>query len=98
MQVEKQQPLSEAAPDPVRSFIEETSEAYSGYSPLNADYAAFASLSLSEFRRLLNCPALTGPQLRRMIRRAGLEHRTNAPDSCWASYLRDYMAQRSNDE
>lgn len=82
---------------PVRNLIQETNDAYAMYSTLNADYAAFASLSLEDFRRYLNSPGLTGRQLRRMIRNAMMEHKDQSPASCWATYVSSYITARSND-
>lgn len=81
----------------IRNLIKETSDAYSSYSTLNADYAAFASLSLPDFRRLLNAPDMTGRQFRRMIRHAISEHNTITPGACWAGYISEYISERSND-
>ncbi len=81
----------------VRSLIEDTSDAYSTFSSVNADYAAFASLSLYDFKRLLQSPSLTGRKLRKMIRHASVEHRDSSPDSCWSTYLSKYITAKSND-
>ena len=81
----------------VRSLIEDTNDAYSTFSSVNADYASFASLSLSDFQTLLQSPSLTGQKLRKMIRYANLEHRDHNPNSCWSSYLSEYITRKSND-
>ena len=81
----------------IRNLIQETNDAYAMYSTLNTDYAAFASLSLEDFRRYLNSPGLTGRQLRLMIRNAMIEHKDQCPASCWATYVSSYITDRSND-
>jgi len=82
--------------DRIKSLLEETSNAFGEYGQMNADYAEFASLSLSEFKNLLGSPYLTRNQLRRLLRAGMNMHRQSAPESCWASFMAEHMASVSN--
>jgi len=83
----------------VRGLIQETSSAYelyhsAGYA--NSDFAEFASMSISDFKSALRNPNLTPRQLRQLLRHGNSAHRDMAPQSCWASFLADYIADTSN--
>ncbi|MAF97170.1 MAG: hypothetical protein CMH26_00875 [Micavibrio sp.] len=81
----------------IRRLIDETREAYGQYDSVNADYAAFASMALSEFKAALGRPEMTGQELRRLLRKAETEHRSLAmPNASWASFMARYVSQNVN--
>jgi len=54
----------------IKNLLEETHDVFEDCAGgVNADYAAFASLSLSDFKSLLDNPELTGKELRRILRK-----------------------------
>ena len=82
---------------PVKMLIDTTSEAYARYDSVNADYAAFASMALDEFKDALKDPGLTGQQLRRILRHGTREHRLNeASSGSWSSFMARYVTQNVN--
>jgi hypothetical protein len=80
----------------IKILIQETNDAFGTYDGVNADYAEFATLALSEFKHVLRNPRLTGRQLTRMIRNGMHEHKAADPDSCWASFMAQYISQAAN--
>jgi hypothetical protein len=81
----------------IKHLVEETRDAYSSFSGgVNADYAEFASLSLSAFKDILHNPDLTDRDLRRMIRGGMKTHKGKSPASCWATFMALYIAHNAN--
>lgn len=81
----------------IKHLIEETNDAYSSFGgTVNADYAEFASLALSEFKNALHKPDLTDHELRHIIRKGMNQHRKKNPSSCWATFMALYVANGSN--
>ncbi len=81
----------------VKMLIEETNDAFfSCDGCVNADYAEFATLALSEFKHVLHNPRLTGHQLRKMLRTGASRHKDIDPESCWSTFMAHYVAQTSN--
>lgn len=80
----------------IRQLIEETNDAFSSCGSVNADYAEFATLALSEFKHVLHKPELTRRQLMTMLRSGIHEHKDNDPESPWTTFLADYIAKTSN--
>ncbi len=79
----------------IRVLIEQTSDAFSNYDSVNADYAEFATLAVSDFRAALKNPALTRSQLARMLRRGMIGHWDRDSDS-WASFMAQHIAGAAN--
>lgn len=80
----------------IKHLLEETNDVFVNSGAVNIDYAGFAAMALPDFKALLDNQELTDMQLRRMIRRGALKHRTTRPESCWATYVARYMARKAN--
>jgi hypothetical protein len=80
----------------IKSLIEQTNDAYSAYDTVNADYAEFAAMALSEFKDALHDPQLTSRQLMSMLRTAAMTHKDIAPKSCWATFMAYHIARTAN--
>ena len=81
----------------IKSLIEETNDAYSiCRGAVNADYAEFATMSISDFKRALQDPRLTRAQLTKMLRTGATEHKAEDPESCWATFMAHYIARSAN--
>lgn len=79
----------------VKTLIQDTNDAYFASGVMNADYAEFASLAISEFKSALKNPALTRPQLIRMLR-GGLTLSRQEGASDWTHFLAVHMAETAN--
>ena len=80
----------------LKRLVEQTNDAFDAAGGLNMDYAAFASLSLAEFKMALQDPKLTGRKLRSTIREGHNAHKCNDPKSCWATFVARHIANSSN--
>jgi hypothetical protein len=83
----------------VKLLLEETNDVFSFCGSVNADYAEFASLALSEFKNALHKPELTRPELLRMIRTGTTRHKeisVDDPQCCWATFVARHIALTSN--
>ena len=81
----------------IKNLLEETNDAFVNCAgSVNADYAAFVSMRISEFKRLLDNPDLTDQELRRIIRKGEKKHRAKNPEGCWASFIANYVTKSSN--
>lgn len=81
----------------IRVLLEETSDAFDTYGVINADFADFAALAISDFKDLLGRPALTRTQLQIMLRLAMNECRDKAQgSSTWAAFVAHHLAQTAN--
>lgn len=90
---------SNTAHDTIKSFIEDSNNAYAIYHQtgnMNSDFAEFAALAYQDFQTVLKRPDLTQRQVRRMVRRASNSHRTIAPNSCWSTFLASYLKNPAN--
>lgn len=79
----------------IRILIEQTNDAFSCYDAVNADYAEFATLALSDFKEALRNPNLTRGQLTRMLRRGMMKHSDKDPGS-WAAFMAAHVARAAN--
>lgn len=79
----------------IKVLIEETTDAFSCYDHMNSDYAEFATLALSDFKSALALPALTGSELKEMLRRSMIACRGQEPGN-WAALMAQHMAQAMN--
>lgn len=78
-------------------MLEETSDAFSSCGTVNADFADFASLVLSDFKELLNRPYLTDEQLQAMLRVAMMAcPEKSHGSSTWAHFIAHYLQQTAN--
>lgn len=81
----------------IQHLIEETSDAFTRYDNMNTDYAAFASMALSEFKTVLKAPDLTAQQLRKILRNGGQKHRAlTSNDGSWSSFMAQYVVKNAN--
>ena len=80
----------------VKAIIERTSDAFAQYDSVNADYASFASMALSEFKTALNEPDLTGRELRRMLRRGHVKHQAQDSKASWSTFMAQYVERKAN--
>ena len=80
----------------IKVLIEETNDAFSSCGNINADYAEFATLALSEFKHILRNPRLTRHQLTKMLRAGMTEHKDVDPGANWAVFMAHYIAKTSN--
>ncbi len=79
----------------IKVLIEDTNEAFSYCGSVNADYAEFATLALSDFRKILKAPDLTGRELRRMLRKAMNKHKDKTSSS-WSAFMAQHVASATN--
>lgn len=81
----------------VQALIEETNEAFAQCrGSINADYAEFASMALSDFKKALQDPNLTSAQLKVILRRAMLKNRDSDPVT-WPELMALHVACRANE-
>lgn len=82
----------------VKTLLEETNTAYDLFASahVNADFAEFASMSLSDFKSALSRPELTARQLRRLLRDARTLHKMEPPKTCWAGFMAAYVTSSAN--
>lgn len=81
----------------IKTLLEETSDAYDiAGANGNGDYADFASMSLPEFKQVLNRSNLTGQELQRILRHGFASHRREAPKDCWATFMARYVETNAN--
>ncbi len=80
----------------IQALIEETNDAFTTcYGHMNADYAEFATLALSDFKSVLSQPSLTGSELKRMLRHSMTECRGQDPRN-WAALMAQHIARALN--
>ncbi|MGB0719413.1 MAG: hypothetical protein ACPGRX_03015 [Bdellovibrionales bacterium] len=80
----------------IKNLIEDTNHLFENSGGVNTDYADFATIALAEFRQLLNDLNMTDRQLKQIIRKGNVSHKSGNPDMCWASFMADYMTQNAN--
>ena len=81
----------------IKSLLEETNAAFESAGRMNSDYAGFASMALSDFKEAMKSPSLTAQDLRRIIRKAHVNHKHMDPEGSWSAYIATYIAQTCND-
>ncbi len=79
----------------IRILIEETKDAFSYCGAVNADYAEFAVLSLSEFKNVLDNEHLTDDQLIHILRGGMNKHQDKDPNS-WSVFMAQHVAKAAN--
>ncbi len=80
----------------VQCLIQETTDAFSGcQGGLNTDYAGFASMSLAQFKSILNNPNLTGAQLELILRKAMAQNKGADPDQ-WVIAMAQQISKVAN--
>ena len=87
--------MSESVHHRIQNLIEETNEAFGYCGSVNADYAEFATLALSDFKSILKSPELTGRDLRRIIRKGMNQHKDKTSGS-WSAFMAQHVAQSAN--
>lgn len=80
----------------IKELVEKTNDAFRNCDSVNMDYAAFASLALSDFKEILKNPYLTGRDLRRIIRKGHNNHKANDPKGCWATFVAGHISKTCN--
>ena len=84
----------------VEVLLEETHAAYKSYFDygcMNADYADYAAMSLSQFKDALQRPDLTREDLARWLRTGMKTHKEGKQAlSPWTTFVAHYMEQASN--
>ncbi|MCB1530734.1 MAG: hypothetical protein H6853_03885 [Rhodospirillales bacterium] len=84
----------------VRHVLEETGYAYMlscETSPLNADYAEYASSqSLSDFQAALDDPELTYEQLCKILRKASHREASRSCKTPWSLFMANCLKRSSN--
>ncbi len=80
----------------IKILLQETNDAFTNYHTVNADYAEFASLSLSEFRSILKQPNLDTSELIKVLRHSTIQHRKNNPEGCWATFVAKSITEATN--
>jgi hypothetical protein len=86
--------------DHIRKLIEDTNAAYDGMcsSGLNADFAEFAALALSDFRAVLGNDALSEAELIMLLREGRARHKSITPNTSWSGFLATYIGHRANSD
>src|SRR5688572_15028087 len=79
----------------IRILIEETNDAFSSYSTVNADFADFAVLALSEFKNVLGNPDMTKEQLAQILRGGMIRHKDKDAGS-WSVFMAHHVAKAAN--
>lgn len=79
----------------IRILIEQTNDCFKCYDAVNADFAEFATLALSDFKEALEDPGLTRGQLTRMLRRGMIKHSDKGPGS-WSAFMAAHIARAAN--
>lgn len=79
----------------IRILIEQTNDAFTCYDAVNADFAEFATLALSDFKDALKNPNLTRGQLTQMLRCGMIKHQDKTPNT-WAAFMAAHVAKVSN--
>ena len=77
----------------IKQLIEETNDAFSSCrGAVNADYAEFATMSISAFKNTLAEPRLTREKLVGMIRSGGAQYKKLDPEkACWSTFMAQYI-------
>lgn len=79
----------------IRILIEETNDAFTAYDTVNADFAEFAVLAISEFKSVLGNPDLTQEQLMTILRGGMHKHHDKDPNS-WSVFMAQHVAKAAN--
>ena len=80
----------------IRTLIEETNDAFcESEGAINADYAEFATLALSDFKSVLSAPKLTKHELMDLLRTAMQKHKDKDPLN-WAAFMAYHIASTAN--
>ncbi len=91
--------MSQFLQQELHDVIEEMSTAYrsvSAYDYMNADYAEYAIMALSRFRRILGNPSLSSDELKFMLRKGMAQHKAGGASGCWKGFVAAQMAHSSN--
>ncbi|MGH1456607.1 MAG: hypothetical protein ACRBDI_07490 [Alphaproteobacteria bacterium] len=91
--------MLESQEQELHDVIDEMSAAYqsvSDYDYMNADYAEYAIMALSRFRRILGNPNLTCEELKFMLRKSMAQHKTDGVQGCWKGFVAAQIAHSSN--
>ena len=79
----------------IRILIEETNDAFTAYDTVNADFAEFAVLAITEFKNVLGNPHLTQEQLMTILRGGMHKHQDKDPNS-WSVFMAQHVAKAAN--
>lgn len=81
----------------IRVLLEQTNEAFSCYDAVNADFAEFATLALSDFKDALKNPQLTRRQLTGMLR-GGMTKHGDRESGSWSAFMALHVASAANQD
>jgi hypothetical protein len=81
----------------IRILLEETNDAYSSYDTVNADFADFAVLALTEFKNVLGNPELTKEQLIKILRK-GMSKHGDKDSGSWSVFMAHHIANAANSD
>lgn len=79
----------------IRVLLEETNDAYASCGTVNADFAEFAAMAITEFKSILGDPDLTGDRLIEILRRAMHKHHDKDSVS-WSIFVASHIANTAN--
>jgi hypothetical protein len=79
----------------IRVLIEETNDAYASCGTMNADFAEFAAMAITEFKSILGDPDLTGERLIEILRLAMNKHHDKDSVS-WSIFVANHIANTAN--
>lgn len=79
----------------IRVLLEETNDAYASCGSVNADFAEFAAMAITEFKTVLGDPDLTGERLIEILRRAMNKHQDKDSGS-WSIFMANHIAWAAN--
>lgn len=83
--------------DRIKCLLEETNSAFDATrGAMNADFAEFASMALTEFKQALERNDLTPQELQLLLRAGMSRHRSASPDTPWADFMAQHMAGAVN--
>lgn len=80
----------------IKYIIQQTNDVFENSGGVNTDYADFATIALSDFRSTLSNPDLTDRELKRLIRHASKNYRTDKPSNSWSSFIAHYINRKAN--
>jgi hypothetical protein len=79
----------------IRVLLEETNDAYATCGTVNADFAEFAAMAITDFKSILGNPELTGERLIEIVRLAMNKHHDKDPVS-WSIFVANHIANTAN--
>ncbi len=91
--------MNEKIKNNIRYVIEELDTAYNNCiecNGVNADYASFAGMAISQFQDAMGDPNLTREKLELLLRKGIKKHKAKREGGSWTRFVASYMAKASN--